>query len=53
MYHKTLWGSFDQDDLSPWQPLSGSFTSAPAAIVWGARAFPVGIESEGFPTAVA
>jgi hypothetical protein len=35
MYHKLFWGSFDQDDLSPWQRLAGIFTSAPAAIAWG------------------
>jgi hypothetical protein len=34
MYHKTLWGSFDQDDLSPWQRLAGVFISAPAAVGW-------------------
>jgi hypothetical protein len=34
MYHKTFWGSFDQNDLSPWQQLGGIFTSAPAAIAW-------------------
>ena len=35
MYHKLFWGRFDQNDLSPWQRLAGTFTSAPAAIVWG------------------
>ncbi len=34
MYHKAFWGAFDQDDLSPWQNLGGTFTSAPAAIFW-------------------
>jgi hypothetical protein len=34
MYHKYFLGSFDQNDLSPWQSLSGVFTSAPAAIAW-------------------
>src|SRR5207248_11340011 len=32
MYHKRFLGTFDQDDLPPWQKLDGIFTSAPAAI---------------------
>jgi hypothetical protein len=34
MYHKRFWDDLERSDLSPWQPLGGTFTSAPAAIAW-------------------
>ena len=37
MYHKRLWGNPEKDDLSAWEWLGGIFTSAPAAIAWGAE----------------
>jgi hypothetical protein len=47
MYHKRLWGTLVQDDLSDWQGLGGDFTSAPAAIAWQAErvdVFGVGLD---------
>src|SRR5262249_35948335 len=35
MYHKSVWGSFDENDLSGWERLDGVFISAPAAFAWG------------------
>lgn len=34
MFHKRVWGRFDQDDRGPWHGLGGVFTSAPAALAW-------------------
>jgi len=37
MYTKVKWGSYDQDDLSPWFNLGGKFISAPASIAWAGQ----------------
>lgn len=37
MYHKSRWADHGENDLSAWQRLDGIFTSAPAAIAWGAN----------------